>query len=128
MSPAIWADSTFNGPGPRARQRERPYRCERSQSAKDRHKVLQCIEAILRGAGLVSDNPVARDLSGDSYSIVFALPEGMPEVPADSFPGVLFYSDATPVFPRKSRQINTDFLKARCLAPDSYGLGTNRLK
>src|SRR5467141_2768847 len=41
MSPAIWAASTFNGPGPQARRREEPYRCKRSQSARDRPKVLQ---------------------------------------------------------------------------------------
>jgi len=43
----------FSGLGPRARRREESYRCERSQSARDRPNVLQCIDTTLRGSGLV---------------------------------------------------------------------------
>jgi len=64
MSPAIWAASTFNGPGPQARRREESYRCETSKSARDRPKVLQRIAATLRGSGgHTLDQPIYQDLA-----------------------------------------------------------------
>ena len=77
---------------PQAPQREGPYRCERSQSARDRPKVLQFIDAALRGSGLVSDNPVSgpwgpharsADLPGFSHEVSNAEPSQLGLAPSN---------------------------------------------